>query len=127
MTERIAAANIKLKRSYEPAASDDGRRILIDRLWPRGMTKAKAQLDQWVKDLAPSSELRQWHAHDPSRWEEFRRRYAEEVRMHSEQLEELRALARPAPLTLVYSACDEVRNNAVALRDFLLGRTHGRQ
>ena len=125
MTERIAAANIKLKRSYEPAAPDDGRRILVDRLWPRGMTKANAQLDQWVKDLAPSSELRQWFAHDPSRWEEFRRRYAEEVRLHSERLEPLRALARQGPITLVFSARDEVHNNAVVLRDFLLGRTLG--
>jgi uncharacterized protein YeaO (DUF488 family) len=125
MAERIAAANIKLKRSYEPAALDDGRRILVDRLWPRGITKANAQLDQWVKDLAPSSELRRWFAHDPSRWEEFRRRYAEEVRLHSELLEALRALAREGPITLVFSARDEVQNNAVVLRDFLLGRTLG--
>ena len=122
MINRVRAGNVKLKRAYEPAAGDDGTRILIDRLWPRGVTKIDAALDQWAKDLAPSAELRKWFGHDPARWQEFRVRYAREVHQHVDQLKQLRALARQGPITLVYSAHDEVHNDAVALRDFLLGR-----
>src|SRR5579862_9155547 len=121
MTKRIAADHVKLKRAYEPATAADGTRILIDRLWPRGVKKADAAIDQWVKDIAPSTALRKWFGHDPVRWQEFRRRYAKEVRAHSEQLDRLRTLARRGPITLVYSAQDEVHNDAVALRSFLLG------
>ena len=123
MTKRIAADHVKLKRAYEPAAAaNDGTRVLIDRLWPRGVKKADAAIDQWVKDIAPSTTLRKWFGHDPERWEEFRRRYAAEVHQHPEQLSRLRELAKQGPITLVFSAHDEVHNDAVVLRNFLLGR-----
>jgi uncharacterized protein YeaO (DUF488 family) len=122
MSERITADNVKLKRAYEPSAADDGTRILIDRLWPRGVKKADAAIDEWIKDIAPSTALRKWFGHDPARWQEFRSRYAVEVHEHPQQLGRLRALARQGPITLGYSAHDEVHNDAVALRDFLLGR-----
>lgn len=122
MSNKIAAASVKLKRAYEPPARGDGTRILIDRLWPRGVSKANAAIDEWIKELAPSTSLRKWFGHDPSRWKEFRSRYAAEVHEHPEQLRRLRNLARKKPITLVYSAHDEIHNDAVALRDFLLGR-----
>jgi uncharacterized protein YeaO (DUF488 family) len=121
MTKRLNANHVRLKRAYEPAAPDDGVRILVDRLWPRGIRKADAAVDHWLKDLAPSTELRKWFGHDPERWQEFGRRYADELRQHSEQLERLRALARKAPITLVYSAHDKAHNDAVVLRHRLLG------
>jgi len=122
MSHRIGAANVKLKRAYEPAAEGDGLRILVDRLWPRGVSKAEAALDRWEKDISPTTALRKWFGHDPARWQEFRRRYAAEVRQHPEPLSRLRALARKHPITLVYSAHDEVHNDAVVLRDLVLGR-----
>jgi uncharacterized protein YeaO (DUF488 family) len=122
MSTRIAAKNVKLKRAYELAERADGVRVLIDRLWPRGLTKANAALDRWSKDLAPSTELRKWFGHDPARWNEFRRRYKTELRRHGDQLNELRTLARQGCVTLVYSARDEVHNDAVVLRNLLLGR-----
>lgn len=122
MGNRIKAGNVKLKRAYEPAARSDGRRILIDRLWPRGVSKAKAAIDGWMKDIAPSTALRQWFGHDPALWQEFRGRYAEEIRRHPEQLRELRRFAAEGPLTLIYSAHDEAHNDAVVLRAALLGR-----
>lgn len=122
MSKRIAAANVQLKRAYERPAPRDGTRILIDRLWPRGMTKKSAAIDEWFKDIAPSTALRQWFGHDPYRWEEFRHRYSTEVRQNPDQLDKLRALARQGPITLVFSAHDEVHNDAVVLRDLLLGR-----
>ena len=122
MSQGIAADNVKLKRAYEPSAADDGTRILIDRLWPRGVKKINAAIDEWVKDIAPSTALRKWFGHDPARWQEFRNRYAVEVSKHPEQLSRLRVLARQGPITLVYSAHDEIHNDAVALRGFLLGR-----
>lgn len=123
MGNGIKAANIRLKRAYEPPATSDGRRILVDRLWPRGISKADAAIDRWMKDIAPSTDLREWFGHDAERWPEFQRRYALEVRKHREQLAELRRLARKDPLTLVYSARDETHNDAVALRQVLLGRS----
>ena len=123
MTKSIAAANVRLKRAYEPPARGDGTRILIDRLWPRGMTKEKAAIDDWFKDIAPSTALRQWFGHDPARWPEFRRRYAGEVRQNLESFDKLRARARRGPITLVFSAHDEAHNDAVVLRDLLLGRS----
>jgi uncharacterized protein YeaO (DUF488 family) len=123
MSTKIKAANIKLKRAYEQPTPTDGRRILVDRLWPRGVTKAAAALDQWAKEIAPSTELRKWFGHDPARWQEFRRRYAAEIREHTEELRAVRDHARRGPVTLVYSAHDEVHNDAVVLRDILLGRS----
>jgi uncharacterized protein YeaO (DUF488 family) len=121
----VPAANIRLKRAYERPARSDGTRVLIDRLWPRGVSKADAQLDQWAKELAPSTALRKWFGHDPARWPEFRRRYADEIRGHLEELGQLRSLARKGPITLVYSAHDELHNDAVVLRELLLGRKTG--
>jgi uncharacterized protein YeaO (DUF488 family) len=122
MNTRITADHVKFKCAYEPASVNDGTRILIDRLWPRGVKKADAAIDQWAKNIAPSTALRKWFGHDPDRWAEFRNRYAAEVRQHPEQLSRLRTLARKGPITLVFSARDELHNDAVALRNFLLGR-----
>ena len=122
MANNIAAARIMLKRAYERPAEDDGTRILVDRLWPRGVKKEDAAIERWAKDLSPSTELRKWFGHDPARWREFRRRFAAELRRHPDQLKELRALARRAPITLVYAARDEAHNDAVVLREVLLGR-----
>jgi uncharacterized protein YeaO (DUF488 family) len=122
MDGRISARTVKLKRAYERPAASDGTRVLIDRLWPRGVKKADAAIALWAKELAPSTGLRQWFGHDPARWQEFRRRYAEEVRQRREELRELRRLARKGPLTLVFAAHDETHNDAVVLRGLLLGR-----
>ena len=124
MGTKIAAGNVKLKRAYASPAPDDGARILVDRLWPRGVSKAEAALDAWMKDIAPSTALRQWFAHDPARWETFRDRYAEELRAHADLVEQLRERARRGPITLVYSAHDEDHNDAVVLREVVLGRRH---
>lgn len=123
MSRGIKATNVRLKRAYERPSRGDGRRILIDRLWPRGVTKKAAAIDEWFKDLAPTTALRQWFRHDPARWQEFRRRYAGEVRQNPDRLGELRALARQGPITLVFSAHDEIHNDAVVLRQLLLGRS----
>lgn len=122
MAKGLSARDIRLKRAYQPAAADDGARILVDRLWPRGLKKSDAAIDRWLKDIAPSTALRQWFAHDPARWPEFRRRYAAEIRRHPDQLAELRTIARKGPVTLIFSARDELRNDAVVLRNVLLGR-----
>jgi uncharacterized protein YeaO (DUF488 family) len=119
---RLAADRIAVKRAYEPAAKGDGVRILVDRLWPRGVSKEAAAIDDWMKELAPSTELRKWFGHDPERWTEFRRRYAAELKDRGEALSRLRALATKGRITLVYAARDEEHNDAVALRDILLGR-----
>jgi uncharacterized protein YeaO (DUF488 family) len=119
----IPAANVQLLRAYEPADDAGGKRILVDRLWPRGVSKADAALDQWMKEIAPSTGLRKWFGHDPDRWEEFCRRYSAELHQNAELLHQLRALARQGPITLVYSAHDEVHNDAIVLRDIILGRT----
>lgn len=122
MSRTIAADNVRLKRAYEPAAPADGTRILIDRLWPRGVTKAAAGIEQWAKEVAPSTALRKWFGHDPARWQDFRRRYAAELRERPDELRLLRDRARREPVTLVYSAHDEAHNDAVVLRGILLGR-----
>ena len=116
------ASHLRLKRAYEPAAADDGVRILVDRLWPRGVSKAKAALDDWMKDVAPSSELREWFGHDPARWTGFQRRYRTELAQHAAELDRIRALAKKRTVTLVYGARDEAHNEAVVLRQVLLGR-----
>ncbi len=121
-TTRIAPERLKLKRAYEPPARGDGVRILVDRLWPRGLQKDGAALDDWIKEIAPSPELRKWFGHDPERWGEFRRRYAAELRGSAEALERIRALARRRPVTLIYAARDEAHNHALVLRDTLLKR-----
>jgi uncharacterized protein YeaO (DUF488 family) len=120
MVKKIAADHVKLKRAYEQASPEDGTRILVDRLWPRGVSKQAAAIDHWFKDIAPSTEVRKWFGHDPARWEDFRRRYAAELRSHAEQLGEIRKLARRGPITLVYAAHDERHNDAVVLRAVLI-------
>lgn len=114
------ASHLRLKRAYDQAAPDDGKRILIDRLWPRGVSKEEAALDDWMKDIAPSTELREWFGHDPTRWQEFQRRYRTELRQHTQELERIRALAKTHTVTLVYSAHDEEHNDAIVLRQVLL-------
>ena len=104
MRKKIAAGNIRLKRAYSSAGSSDGTRILVDRLWPRGVRKSDAAIDLWAKDLAPSNALRRWFGHDPARWTEFRRRYSEEIHQRRERLGELRALAQGGRITLVFAA-----------------------
>jgi uncharacterized protein YeaO (DUF488 family) len=110
---------IGLKRAYDPPAKSDGRRILVDRVWPRGIAKEDLQIDAWLKDLAPSTELRKWFGHDPTKWDEFRKRYAQELEQRSEALEGLVAQARAGHVTLVFGAKDIEHNNAVALREHL--------
>lgn len=119
---RVAASRLRLKRAYEPAAPEDGIRLLVDRLWPRGVCKADAALDEWMKNVAPSTALRRWFGHDAARWTEFQRRYRAELRQHGEALDHIRALAKTRTVTLVYSAHDDAHNDAVVLRDVLLGR-----
>ena len=111
---------IRLKRAYDPPEPADGLRILIDRVWPRGVSKAKAAIDRWAKEIAPSDALRTWFSHDPARFTEFERRYVAELREHRAALAELRALARNGTVTLVYAARDEAHNDAVVLRKLLL-------
>jgi uncharacterized protein YeaO (DUF488 family) len=107
--------DVRLKRAYDPASPTDGYRVLIDRLWPRGISREQARLDGWEKELAPSATLRQWFGHDPGRFEEFRRRYIEELRRQRPRLTALRRRARDGTLTLVYSAHDTDHNDAVVL------------
>jgi uncharacterized protein YeaO (DUF488 family) len=107
--------DIRLKRAYEQAASSDGYRVLIDRLWPRGVSRKQVRLSAWERELAPSAELRQWFGHQPNRFEEFRRRYIEELRQQRPRLTELRRRARDGTLTLVYAAHDSEHNDAVVL------------
>lgn len=118
----LKAADVDIQRAYVPAAATDGLRVLVDRLWPRGVRKADAAIDLWLKDIAPSTELRKRFGHDPERWPEFRNDYAHELRMQPERVQQLRALAREGHVTLVYGAHDEQHNQAVVLRAVLLGR-----
>lgn len=111
--------NVKIKRVYEPPDSADGVRVLVDRLWPRGLTKEKASIDLWLKDLAPSVELRKWFDHDPAKWEEFRQRYLGEIRENKEQTRLLSQALEKGPVTLVYGAKDMEHNDAVVLQEFV--------
>ena len=113
------ADQIRIKRVYEAPADADGRRILVDRLWPRGLSKPKAALAAWIKAVAPSDDLRHWFGHDPQRWPEFQLRYAAELDANAAAVAELRALLRQGPATLVYAAHDEAHNNALALAGYL--------
>jgi uncharacterized protein YeaO (DUF488 family) len=114
---------LHIKRAYEPAASEDGERYLVDRLWPRGLRKEALRISAWLKEAAPSDALRRWFGHDPERWVEFRRRYREELRAKKTLLQPLRDALKRGPVTLVYSAHDEARNQAVVLSEFLLKPT----
>jgi uncharacterized protein YeaO (DUF488 family) len=111
--------DVRLKRAYEPASSSDGYRVLVDRLWPRGVSRKRARLDEWDRELPPSTELRKWFGHDPKRFDEFRRRYTDELSQHRARIAELRRRARRGTLTLVYSARDAEHNDAVVLAQVL--------
>jgi uncharacterized protein YeaO (DUF488 family) len=111
--------NIRIKRVYEEPAKEDGTRILVDRLWPRGLTKEKAKVDLWLKDVAPSTELRKWFAHDPARWTEFQTRYRDELKTNKEPLSLLEQEAAKGTATLVYGARDQQHNEAVVLQELL--------
>ncbi len=117
--EMRTAPHVRLKRAYDPPEPGDGTRILIDRLWPRGVKKSNAAIDRWLRDIAPSTELRRWFGHRPERWPEFCRRYRAELRRYSELVEEIREAARAGPVTLVYAARDEAHNDAVVLKELL--------
>ena len=110
---------LRLKRVYLPPEAADGTRVLVERLWPRGLTKQAAALDHWLKDVSPSPDLRKWFGHRPERWPEFRERYREELAASEAALQELRALWAAGPVTLVYAARDEKRNSALILKDYL--------
>lgn len=110
---------IQCKRTYDEPAPEDGCRILVDRLWPRGVSKEEVDLDHWLKDVAPSDELRKWFDHDPERWDEFCRRYHEELQEKDDAVNFLRETAEDGTLTLVYAAKDREHNNAVALKRYL--------
>ena len=112
-------ARIGLKRVYEAPSPDDGTRILVERLWPRGLSKERAAVDVWLKDVAPSPALRTWYGHDPAKWTEFRRRYRDELRSRPDELQRLEDLVRLGPVTFVYAARDPERNSARVLMETL--------
>lgn len=111
--------DLRLKRVYRAARRSDGQRVLVDGIWPRGMSKHRLRLDHWAKDVAPSPELRRWFDHDPEKWDAFRQRYAEELDRRPEAVEDLLARLDDGPVTLLYAAKDEEHNNAVALKPYL--------
>jgi uncharacterized protein YeaO (DUF488 family) len=113
---------IQLKRVYEEPSASDGQRILVDRLWPRGLTKEKARVDEWIKDIAPTAELRKWFGHDPAKWKEFQSRYRKELAKNKEIVQSLKEKANGHNVTLVYGARDEEHNDAVVLKKVLEGK-----
>lgn len=115
---------LRVKRVYASPSPEDGARILVDRLWPRGLSREKARVDLWLKELAPSTELRKWFNHDPAKWDEFRQRYQQELRQQPAALAQLVELADTRPVTLLFGAKEERFNDAVALKAFILA--HGR-
>lgn len=121
----VKSSRIRLKRVYEPPAATDGVRVLVDRVWPRGVAKDKAAIDHWLKAVAPSTALRQWFGHDPARWAEFGRRYRAELAQNPEALVALRRLARRGTMTLLYGARDTEHNQAVVLKAVLESRRDG--
>jgi uncharacterized protein YeaO (DUF488 family) len=110
---------INIKRVYEKPAKEDGIRILVDRLWPRGLTKRKASVELWLKDIAPTTELRKWFSHDPDKWKDFRKRYHHELKKNKEQVSLLKEQVKKGVVTLVYGAKDEVHNEALVLKEWL--------
>lgn len=119
-----AAEHLRIKRAYELPAEADGYRVLVERLWPRGLRKADAALDAWLKDIAPSTELREWYGHDVACWPEFKRRYQAELRANLAGIEEFIQRARRETTTSIYAAHDEEHNSAVVLRAFIARRLH---
>lgn len=116
---RAGPARINLKRAYEAPDDEDGHRVLVDRMWPRGLSKDELSLDDWIKDVAPSPDLRKWFGHDPNKWERFKERYFAELDDNREPVRRLLDLPQNGPLTLVFAAKDERHNNAVALKEYL--------
>jgi uncharacterized protein YeaO (DUF488 family) len=116
---------LKLKRAYDPASKTDGTRVLVERLWPRGLSKAKLRVDSWLKDVGPSTELRKWFSHDPEKWSRFRARYFRELDSQPSAWRPILSAARRGRVTLVYSSRDEQHNNAVALQDYLRAKLRG--
>jgi uncharacterized protein YeaO (DUF488 family) len=112
-------ASIQLKRAYEEPSRGDGVRILVERLWPRGLSKQRAAMDIWMKEIAPSAELRRWFGHDPAKWKDFEKRYWAELEANRGAVNELRGKIREGPVTFVYAARDEQHNGALALKDYL--------
>jgi len=110
---------IKVKRVYDPAAPEDGLRVLVDRLWPRGLSRERAQVNLWLKDVAPDSELRKWFSHDPERWPEFKRRYFAELATQTDLLATIAEEARDGVVTILYGAKDREHNNALALKEYM--------
>lgn len=110
---------VRIRRVYEEPAVDDGKRVLVDRLWPRGLSKEAARIDEWLKEIAPSDELRKWFGHDPARWDEFRERYRRELDARADLLGQLTSMAKEGTVTLLFAAKDEEHNNAVVLRELL--------
>jgi uncharacterized protein YeaO (DUF488 family) len=110
---------VKIKRIYDPVSPDDGKRIYVDRLWPRGMKKEEVKIDEWLKDISPSDGLRKWFGHDPSKYEEFKSRYMRELEKHSEVLERIRKESKKETVTLLFSAKDAEHNNAKVLQELL--------
>ncbi|MGH9765580.1 MAG: DUF488 domain-containing protein [Blastocatellia bacterium] len=113
---------IKLKRAYEEPVKSDGERILVERLWPRGVTKEEAKIDLWLKEVSPSTELRKWYAHDVTKWTEFRRRYKTELMRNREDVKLLKQKSKRGTVTFVYAAKDEEHNSAIVLRDYVESR-----
>ena len=113
---------ITVKRAYEPVSARDGTRFLVERLWPRGISKAKLRIEAWLKDVGPSTELRKWFSHDPDKWVDFRKRYRRELDAHPEAWQPIASAARRGRVTLVYSSHDTEHNNAVALQEYLEGK-----
>jgi uncharacterized protein YeaO (DUF488 family) len=118
---------VQVKRVYDRASRNDGYRVLVDRVWPRGIRKEEAELDEWLKDIAPSTDLRKWFGHDPDKWKEFRNRYFEELSDKKSQVQKLRSLAKERRITLLYGARDGEHNNAVALKDYIERGGRGRE
>jgi len=110
---------VRLKRAYEDASAEDGLRVLVDRLWPRGLSKQKARIDIWLKEIAPSHELRKWFGHEPAKWKDFQARYRREMKEQADSLALLRKKAKAGTVTLLFAAHDEVHNNAVVLKSVL--------
>jgi uncharacterized protein YeaO (DUF488 family) len=117
---------IKLKRAYDRVSPTDGARLLVERLWPRGLSAERLKLDGWIREVAPTTELRKWFGHDPAKWRQFRIRYFRELNSQPESWRSILSLARRGTVTLVYSSHDEEHNNAVALREYLLLKTRRR-
>ena len=120
---------VKIKRVYDPPSHDDGKRILIDRLWPRGLKKEDARIDEWIKELAPSTELRKWFGHDPEKWEGFKKRFFSEIHERQDLIDGIIDAARKGAVTLLYGSKEKRFNNATALKEYLEARmsVHGRE